>query len=249
VFILLAAIGIAALAHIAPFPFLLDVTKHTIWSMPETPPPTVYLTFDDGPNPALTPALLDVLDRHGVRATFFVIDKYVSNDTAPILRRAVEGGHALALHSDTPGLLFERPSSVARALGRWADRLEKVTGAPPCRAFRPHAGARSVMLIKGAAQARYTVVGWGFMLWDFNWGKRRTADDLVPRFSTRASAGDIIIIHDGHHRRPSADRQYAVDVVDRLVPALQLRGLQFGTICPTGSARPAFGETSAGEHR
>lgn len=246
-FILLAALGILTLAHLAPFPFLLDVTKHTVWSMPETAPPTVYLTFDDGPNPGLTPALLDVLERHGARATFFVLDKYVTDDTTPILRRAVAGGHALALHTDSPALLLKRPSSVARALRRSADRLEKVTGAPPCRAFRPHAGARSVTLIKGAAQAGYTVVGWGFMLWDFNWGKRRTADDLVPRFSARASAGDIIVIHEGHHRRPAADRQYAVEVIDRLVPELQMRGLQFGTICPAGSVQLASGETDMGE--
>ena len=70
------------------------------------------------------------------------------------------------------------------------------------------------------------------MLWDFNWFKRRNADDLVPRLAGRASAGDIIVIHDGHHKNPAADRRYAVDVADRLVPELRARGLQFGTICP-----------------
>jgi peptidoglycan/xylan/chitin deacetylase (PgdA/CDA1 family) len=54
----------------------------------------------------------------------------------------------------------------------------------------------------------------------------------LPRLSKRAAAGDIIVIHDGHHRNPAADRQYAVDVTDRLVPDLRARGLRFGTICP-----------------
>jgi peptidoglycan/xylan/chitin deacetylase (PgdA/CDA1 family) len=232
VFILLAALGVIVLAHIAPFPFLLDVTRHTIWEMPATPPPTVYLTFDDGPHPSTTPALLDVLGRHGARATFFVIDKYVTEESAPLLRRAVDAGHAIALHSDSRGLMVKRPSSVARALERAAARIETLTGAPPCRAFRPHAGARSITMIKGAAQAGYTLVGWGWMLWDFNWFKRRNADDLVPRLAGRASAGDIIVIHDGHHKNPAADRRYAVDVADHLVPELRARGLQFGTICP-----------------
>src|SRR4029453_237761 len=61
-----------------------------------TTEPTVYLTFDDGPNPEATPQLLDVLARHGVSATFFVIDKHLTPGTAPILRRALVEGHAEA---------------------------------------------------------------------------------------------------------------------------------------------------------
>ena len=237
-FILLAALGIFALAHIAPFPFLLDATATTVWKMPADSPPTVYLTFDDGPNLSTTPALLDALHRHGARATFFVLDKYVTADTALLLRRANADGHALALHSDTPALMFKPPSSVARALARWAEHLEAVTGTPPCRVFRSHAGGRSITMIAGVGQAGYTLVGWGWMLWDFNWFKQRTAADLVPRLSGRVSAGDIIVIHDGHHRKPSADRQYAVDVVERLVPELQARGFRFGTICPGRQVEP-----------
>jgi peptidoglycan/xylan/chitin deacetylase (PgdA/CDA1 family) len=52
--------------------------------MPSTSPPTIYLTYDDGPNPTTTPDLLDALAREGVRATFFLIDEHVSEDTAPL---------------------------------------------------------------------------------------------------------------------------------------------------------------------
>ncbi len=55
--------------------------------MPATDPPTIYLTFDDGPNPAATPQLLDVLKQHDVAATFFVISRYITDDTLPIVRR------------------------------------------------------------------------------------------------------------------------------------------------------------------
>jgi len=48
----------------------------------------------------------------------------------------------------------------------------------------------------------------------------------------RASAGDIVVIHDGHHKDPRPDRRYAVDTIARLVPELKDRGFQFGTICP-----------------
>ena len=75
---LIVTIGAVVLAHVAPFPFLFDVTDETVWRMPRTATPTVYLTFDDGPNPEATPQLLDVLARHGVRATFFVTYLYIS---------------------------------------------------------------------------------------------------------------------------------------------------------------------------
>ena len=68
----LTGLIVAALAHTAPFPFLLDTTDRTLWRMPATDPPTIYLTFDDGPNPTATPELLDVLRRHEVKGTFFV---------------------------------------------------------------------------------------------------------------------------------------------------------------------------------
>jgi peptidoglycan/xylan/chitin deacetylase (PgdA/CDA1 family) len=87
-------------------------------------------------------------------------------------------------------------------------------------------------MIVGAARAGYLIVGWGWMLWDFNWFKSRNADDLVPRLVDHVSPGDIIVIHDGHHVDPSADREYAIETVDRLIPELRAKGFQFGVICP-----------------
>src|SRR6187455_3720857 len=107
--VLIAVIGVVVLAHVAPFPFLLDVTDDTVWRMPRTATPTIYLTFDDGPNPEATPQLLDVLARHGVRATFFVIDKHLTHETAPIVRRTFEEGHAVGVHWHSRELMFRRP--------------------------------------------------------------------------------------------------------------------------------------------
>jgi peptidoglycan/xylan/chitin deacetylase (PgdA/CDA1 family) len=231
-------IGIAAavLAHTAPFPFLLDVTDRTIWRMPHSAPPTVYLTFDDGPNPNATGDVLDVLARHGVKATFFIIDKHLTAATAPIVRRAFAEGHAVALHSHTRSLMFKTAGGLAAQLKKQADRIEHMAGSAPCRAFRPHAGNRSVPMLLGAKRAGFRVIGWGWMLWDFNWFRAKTADALVPRLADHASAGDIIVIHDGHHVEPRADRRYAAATVDGLIPELKARGFEFGTICPSGSA-------------
>jgi len=231
VFAILAAIGVAVLAHLAPFPFLFDVTEHTVWRMPRGDVPTVYLTFDDGPNPAATPLILDALARHNVRATFFVIDKHLTPDTAPIVQRAASEGHRIALHWHSRELMFKNPVYVASVLQEAAARMELLTGVVPCRAFRPHAGHRSVPMLMGAAKAGYTVVGWGWMLWDFNWFSARDADDIAPRLVRHASPGDIVVVHDGHHEDPRADRRYAVEVVDRVIPELRAKGFEFGTIC------------------
>jgi peptidoglycan/xylan/chitin deacetylase (PgdA/CDA1 family) len=232
VFVWLAVVGAVVLAHTAPFPFLLDVTDRTVWRMPDTDPPTIYLTFDDGPNPAATPELLDTLARHGVTATFFIIDKHLTGQTAPIVRRAFDDGHAVALHSHTRMLMFKTARGLASSLEKAARRIEQLTGHVPCRAFRPHAGNRSVPMLMGAARGGYRVIGWGWRLWDFNLFRAKTADSLAPRLADHASPGDIVVIHDGHHVDPRADRRYAIETVDRLIPELKAKGFAFGTICP-----------------
>ena len=233
----LLALGIAAavvaLAHTAPFPFVLDGlhADRVTWRMPfRDGPPTVYLTYDDGPNPAATPQLLDVLASHGVRATFFLIERHLTDETAPIVRRIAADGHRIGLHSHTRGKMLLKPESLAERLTAFSHRLEAIAGQPPCRAFRPHAGWRSSQMLEGLRRIDYQLIGWGFLLWDFDFFRARSVR-IVPRLAARASPGDIIVIHDGHHENPRADRQYAVDVTNALIPELRRKGFEFGTIC------------------
>lgn len=228
---LIGIIAAAVLAHTAPFPFLLDVTDRTLWRMPATHPPIIYLTFDDGPNPAATPQLLDVLRAHDVAATFFVIDKHITKETVPILKRIFGEGHAVALHSHTRTLMFANYGAVATTLQEAAARIEVLTGYQTCRAFRPHAGNRSVTMLMGAARAGYTVVGWGWMLWDFNWFQRRTAEATIKRVAGRVSGGDIVVMHDGDESAPTRDQRHTVDATRLLIPELRARGFAFGKIC------------------
>ena len=133
---------------------------------------TVYLTFDDGPNPAATPDLLDVLREAGAPATFFVIDGHLTADTAPIVRRMFDEGHAVALHSDTRALMIKTPSALAVTLTRQRERIQQLTGGEPCRLFRPHGGWRSALMLEGLRRIEHRLVGWSFGLWDFNWYRR-----------------------------------------------------------------------------
>src|ERR1700730_17492175 len=90
--------GLVALAHTAPAPFLLDALagRLSVWHMSRGNPATIYLTFDDGPNPTTTPDLLEVLARERVQATFFLIDRHITDRTKPIVSRMFADGHAVA---------------------------------------------------------------------------------------------------------------------------------------------------------
>jgi peptidoglycan/xylan/chitin deacetylase (PgdA/CDA1 family) len=232
--IVIGALGVATLLHVAPFPFLWDaIYKDTaLWRMPAPPGSRVaYLTFDDGPNPSVTPALLDVLKEKGARATFFLIDKYVTEETAPIVRRAFDEGHEVALHSADRWLMLKSPDALAEKLAADAARIESLTGRRPCKVFRPHGGWRSLALMEGARRAGYRVAGWGWMSWDWVGFRARTGERVAKQVVAHARPGGIIVIHDGDHRKQNGKRAYAVDAARRVVDGLRARGYEFGSVC------------------
>jgi peptidoglycan/xylan/chitin deacetylase (PgdA/CDA1 family) len=191
----------------------------------------VFLTFDDGPNPEWTPVLLDALRDTGARATFFLIDDYVTSETAPLVERMAREGHAIGLHSGTRRLMALPPDDLATLLQNAALRIRAITGRDPCPLFRPHAGWRSASMYGGVERAGYRLAGWSWGMWDFDWWRPRDGDRLAARLAEKASDGDVIVIHDGHHKNPRADRRHAAEAVRRLVPALRAKGLGLGTLC------------------
>lgn len=251
--ILALIIGVAALAHTAPLPFLLEAFKpsQSVWHVKPAPgaPPAIYLTFDDGPNPDWTPALLDALRETDARATFFLIDEHITPDTASIVKRIADEGHAIGLHSGTRRLMIMGPDALAARLRHAAGRIAAMTGREPCRLFRPHAGWRSVTMYQGLARAGYRLAGWSWGMWDWSWWQQPRGDRVAARLVRKASAGDIVVIHDGHHENPRADRRHAAETVRLLAPELRSRGFVFGTLCamppheglpPAGSVVPGL---------
>jgi peptidoglycan-N-acetylglucosamine deacetylase len=246
--VVIVAVGLVVLAHIAPAPFLFETMAgdHAVWHMPRTRPATIYLTFDDGPNPSTTPDLLDVLAREQAHATFFLIDRHVTEDTAPIIRRMFAEGHAVGLHTASRADMLWSPSEVAHKLTEAADRIESLAGSRPCPIFRPHAGWRTGQMYSGLRRIDHALVGWGWMLWDWNWFRPRTADSIVKRVAPRLSPGDIVVIHDGDEKAPRKDQRQAVDATAALIPALRARGFSFGTVCGSRSGdRPGPGTRGA----
>jgi peptidoglycan/xylan/chitin deacetylase (PgdA/CDA1 family) len=228
--LLIAAIsaGVLVLTHTAPFPFALEGIRRgdSLWHAPANPlTPTVYLTFDDGPNPAATPMLLDVLRAEDASATFFLIDDHLTPETAPIVRRMFEEGHAVGVHSNERWLMLGGAERIADRLREAADRIEQLAGSQPCPLFRPHAGWRSAAMYRALDLLGYRLAGWSWGLWDWNWWRPREGASLADRLARRVNDGDIVVIHDGHHIDAQPDRRYAIEATARLVPALRARGL------------------------
>lgn len=232
----LIGFAVMTLAHVSPTPFLLDAMAgdRARWHMPRDAPAHVYLTFDDGPNPTTTPDLLDVLAAEGVQATFFLIDAHVTDQTAPMVARMFADGHAVGLHTASRRYMLLDAAELAATLAGFADRIEILAGTRPCRAFRPHAGWRNGEMYEALARIDYQLIGWGWMLWDWNWFRRRTAESIVQRLSERVSAGDIVVLHDGDESAPLKSQKQTVEATARLIPMLRQRGFAFGTVCQNG---------------
>jgi peptidoglycan/xylan/chitin deacetylase (PgdA/CDA1 family) len=192
VWLMALGLAVAALAHMVPVPFVLDwiAGDRAVWEMTGRSVPTLYLTYDDGPNPSTTPDLLDVLAAEHTRATFFLIDEHITAATAPIVRSIADQGHAIGLHTSTRRFMLMSPSHLARALEERADRIEAVAGIRPCRAFRPHAGWRSGQMRRPSR----TITSWWVQLdlW-INCFRPRNAQSTFRRIAGRASDGDIIV--------------------------------------------------------
>jgi peptidoglycan/xylan/chitin deacetylase (PgdA/CDA1 family) len=227
--------GAAVLSHTAPAPFLFEAFRpsRSLWRVHQNPgaAPTLYLTFDDGPNPRWTPVVLDALRETGARATFFLIDDHITDDTAPIVKRIADEGHAIGLHSGSRALMIVPPDALAARLERASARIAAITGAAPCRLFRPHAGWRSAAMYEALDRIDYRLAGWSWGMWDWDWWRRPNGHRVAARLARKASAGDIIVIHDGHHKNAQADRRHAAEAVRRFVPLMQSRGYLFATLC------------------
>jgi peptidoglycan/xylan/chitin deacetylase (PgdA/CDA1 family) len=124
--VILIAADVTTLSLVAPFGFVLDLANDyvAVWRLPHSGHKTIYLTFDDGPNPEVTPPLLDLLRRKGIRATFFLIDEHLNEATAPIVARMFEEGHAAAQHSGNRWLLLRSSDALSGELRAAADRMQ-----------------------------------------------------------------------------------------------------------------------------
>ena len=195
-------------------------------------PREVALTFDDGPNDAATPELLDVLARHGVRATFFAIGNFV-RQRPEITRAVVAAGHLLGNHTMShPKLSMEPAARVRQELADCSAVLEDLTGVA-VRFFRPPFGARRPVVLRIARELGLVPVTWNVTGYDWNPigadGILKNLDAGIARYSRRG-CGSNLLLHDGGHRGMGASRMDTVRAVDRLLTAKAGTGTRWVTV-------------------
>jgi peptidoglycan/xylan/chitin deacetylase (PgdA/CDA1 family) len=183
----------------------------------------VALTVDDGPDPRWTPALLDVLARHRVPATFFLIGARVA-ESPRLAARVGAAGHAIGNHS------MHHPQPFA-ALGRTGLRAEisdaqarisDAVGEPP-KLFRAPGGGWSPAVLGAAAEAGLTAVDWTVNPGD--WKEPGVA--RIARKLSASRSGHVLLCHDG-----GGDRRQTVAALDAVIPVLKRRGLRFVRVAP-----------------
>jgi peptidoglycan-N-acetylglucosamine deacetylase len=187
---------------------------------------TLALTFDDGPDPVHTRAVLDVLDRGGHKATFFVIGARAEK-SPELLDEIVRRGHALANHSythahSTPFWAVDR---LAADLERAQQVLGRAMGKPP-RWFRAPIGILSPRVVQAARKAGLTLVGWSATARDGV--ASATVESATQRLLRALRPGAILVLHDAAERGGRAP--IAPQVLARVIEAMDARGLKSVTL-------------------
>ncbi|MBC7188511.1 MAG: polysaccharide deacetylase family protein [Calditrichaeota bacterium] len=178
----------------------------------------IYLTFDDGPEPHVTPLILALLDAYGCRATFFVTGQRAAA-YPELVRRVVHAGHGLGSHSFDHARLSRRSRQVIRQdLSRTDQAVAAAVGWVP-RCFRPPYGSLSPALVKAAQACDKRLVLWSISTGDY----RPDADPVrMARWLFRhLRGGDIVLLHDG---LPHATR--TAHALELLLPQLPTLGLR-----------------------
>jgi peptidoglycan-N-acetylglucosamine deacetylase len=195
-------------------------------------PRDVALTFDDGPNDAATPLLLEVLARHDVRATFFAMGDF-GRKRPEIVRAVVAAGHLLGNHTMShPKLSMESAARVRQELADCNAVLEDIAGVA-VRYFRPPFGARRPVVLRIARELGLTPVMWNVTGYDWNPigadGILANLEKGIARNQRRRRASSLLL-HDGGHRGMGAARMDTVRAVDRLLSKLDAAAMQFVTV-------------------
>jgi peptidoglycan-N-acetylglucosamine deacetylase len=179
---------------------------------------SVVLTFDDGPDPVVTPRVLDLLDRHGAKASFFVLGRLAAR-YPEILRDIVARGHSVENHTHRHPLSFAGwlPGAMLREIRQAQEAIADACGQAP-HYFRAPAGLRSPLLDPVLAMAGLRLVSWTRRGYDT---VSSSPDRIHRRLTRNLGAGDILLLHD----RGTAAGCMALQVLPRLLARLRAANL------------------------
>ncbi|MGH3011723.1 MAG: polysaccharide deacetylase family protein [Gaiellaceae bacterium] len=192
------------------------------------------LTFDDGPNTAWTPKLLEVLDKHGVKATFFSIGHY-AREQPSLLKEVADAGHAIGNHTYTHVTMpLHTDETIRRQLRDTTQAIEdagvemaKVNGH---RLMRPPYGRRRPGTLRVLWEEGYVPIIWSVTLWD--WNKGVTTEKIMRKVEKQArGGGHVILLHDGCNLAMGWDRSHSVRSADLILQQWkEQEGYEFVTI-------------------
>jgi peptidoglycan/xylan/chitin deacetylase (PgdA/CDA1 family) len=197
----------------------LEMFADVVWRGPEGSE-GVALTFDDGPHPTSTRSVLDVLDRDGAKATFFVLGEK-GRRHPELVREIAARGHLIGLHGDRHdrALSFRSFARVRSDLARGLEFFTQVTGERP-HLYRPAVGQTNPRIARAARELGLVIVGWSVRGRD---GVRSHPDDVVARVAARLRHGAIVLLHDAAERD---DREPAAPLaLPRILEVMRARGL------------------------
>jgi len=184
------------------------------------------LTYDDGPNDPHTLRLLEVLAKHNVKATFFLIGRYVEQ-RPDIVREVVKAGHIVGNHTFShPNLIVASARQTRTQLQECQRSITQAVG-QHSPLFRPPFGGRRPGTLRNARSLGLLPVMWNISGQDW---KGYSADEIKHRIRRQVRGGDVILLHDGSHITMGVDRSQTILATDLLIPEAKSEGFEFVTI-------------------
>lgn len=219
-----AALAVGGWAAFNEFPAF-DLLGRVRWRLPRQAQPTCAITFDDGPC-AATPRVLEVLERHQVKATFFVLAANARRHPE-VLRQVAARGHTVAIHGVTHRKVHnDSQDAVERELTSAIDELAAL-GVPPARLYRPPHGSKSTAALRAARKLDCQPWAWSRGIWDTDRPDPQTLIDRATRF---ARPGMVLLLHDGRGDEPHPDIEPMVAALPGIIDGLRARGFAFSTL-------------------
>lgn len=218
--------------------------RNMIWGV-DTTEPVVALTFDDGPDPAFTPSILDTLDRYGVHASFMLVGARVAA-SPDLVRRAVDAGHDIGNHTyDHPSLATLDHDQTRAQLERTAEIIDRTVPGTVVRWFRPPRG-----ILTGAGAQAASSLGYDTVLWSSTRGPADVTDParVAAYVDEHLVPGAVTLLHDslgaaGFDGGSMADELRAKRKVEvRALPLILERALDRGVRFVTVSDLVASGD-------